>query len=171
MRAINIHALAILSISIANVWLAVQNIRWLIYVNPVRTHLPVGNPYSSFDPILEAPALVVGIAAAYFLLYKIALNIWRIRYSTVFRDGLMARALSINSGLLLVLTALGVTQWLVFFSYVPWDIAVISSFGALAAVTSMYLEKRLHSNGHYRSSTFLPMAFLNSMAAIWGRGR
>jgi hypothetical protein len=171
MRAINIHALAIISISIVNIWLAVQNIRWLIYVNPVRTHLPVGNLHSSFDPILEAPAILIGIAMAYFLLYKIALNIWRIRYSTLFRDGLMARALSINSGLLLVVTAMGVAQWLYFFRYVPLDITVVSSLGAMAAIISLYLEKRLHSNGRYRSREFLPMAFLNSMAAIWGKGR
>lgn len=171
MRGINIHALAIISLSVANIWLAVQNIRWLIYVNPIRTHLPFGNVAISFDPVLEAPAIVVGLGMAYFLLYKIARNIWKIRYSEVFRSSLMARALSINSALLVFLTALGITQWLYFFSYVPWDITIVSSFGAAAAVVSLYLERRSISDGHHPAGSVLPWNFLNSMATIWDKDR
>ena len=64
MRAINIYALTIMSLSIANVWLAVQNVRWLIYVNPVRIQIPYGSLYKSFDPVLEAPALIIGLGVA-----------------------------------------------------------------------------------------------------------
>ena len=171
MRAINIHALAIISLSVANVWLAVQNIRWLIYVNPVRTQLPFGNVTLSFDPVLEAPAILVGIGVAYFLLYKIARNIWKIRYSQVFRNSLMARALSINSAILVLLTALGISQWLYFFSYVPWDVTIVSSIGAAAALVSLYLERRSVSDGHHPAGSILPLDFLNSMATIWGKNR
>ena len=169
MRAVNIHAIAIIALAVANVWLTVQNVRWLIYVQPIRTQLPYGHLSYRIDPVLEAPALLLGIGVAYFLLYKIGLNIWRIRRSE-FQHGLMTRALSLNSAILLVMTALGTAQWLVFFGYVPIDIPVVSSLGALAAGVSLYLERRLHIGDHIgRSRGLLPINFLHSVANVWER--
>ena len=169
MRAVNVHALAITALSVANVWLVVQNIRWLIYAQPIRTQLPYGHLSYRFDPMLEAPALLVGLGLAYILLYKISLNIWRIRQSE-FQHGLMTRALSLNSAILLVMTGLGTAQWLVFFGYVPLDIPLVSSLGALAAGISLYLERRLHSEDHIgRSRGFLPINFLHMVANVWER--
>ncbi|MCI0822093.1 MAG: hypothetical protein J4N34_01560, partial [Chloroflexi bacterium] len=81
MRAVNIHALSITALAVTNVILVVQNVRWLIYAQPIRTQLPFGHLSYRFDPMLEAPAILLGIGVAYFLLYKVALNIWRIRRS------------------------------------------------------------------------------------------
>jgi len=117
MRAINIHALSITALALTNVILAVQNVRWLIYAQPIRTQLPYGHLSYRFDPILEAPAILFGLCIAYLLVYKISLNIWRIRQSE-FQHAIMTRALSLNSSVLLVLTGLGIAQWLVFFGYV-----------------------------------------------------
>lgn len=169
MRAVNLHALSITALALANVVLAVQNVRWLIYAQPIRTQLPYGHLSYRFDPVLEAPALLLGIGVAYFLLYKISLNIWRIRKSE-FQHGLMTRALSLNSVVLLVLTALGISQWLVFFGYVPLDIPVISSLGALAAGISLYLERRLHIVDHFsRSRSLVPLNLLHNLANLWER--
>ena len=169
MRAVNIHALSITALALANVVLAVQNVRWLIYAQPIRTQLPYGHLSYRFDPMLEAPAIIFGIGVAYFLLYKISLNIWRIRQSE-FQHGLMTRALSINSALLLVFTSLGIAQWLVFFGYVPLDIPVVTSLGALAAGISFYLERRLRANDHFsRSKSLLPFHSLHSVGRLWTR--
>ena len=169
MRAVNIHALSITALAVTNVILVVQNVRWLIYAQPIRTQLPFGHLSYRFDPMLEAPAILLGIGVAYFLLYKVALNIWRIRRSE-FQHGLMTRALLLNSVVLLVMTALGTAQWLVFFGYVPLDIPVISSLGALAAGVSLYMEKRLHRNDHFsRSRSLLPLGFLHMVAGVWER--
>ena len=155
--------------ALANVILAVQNVRWLIYAQPIRTQLPYGHLSYRLDPMLEAPAILFGIGVAYFLLYKISLNIWRIRQSE-FQHSLMTRALSINSTLLLVFTALAIAQWLVFFGYVPLDIPVVSSLGALAAGISFYFERRLRTENHFsRSRSLIPMHFLHSIAGVWER--
>lgn len=171
MRAVNIHAMSIIALAMTNVVLAVQNVRWLMYAQPIRTQLPFGHIGDRFDPVLEAPALLFGLCMAYILVYKISLNVWRIRQSE-FQHGLMTRALSVNSAILLVLTALGIAHWLIFFGYVPLDIPVISSLGALAAGTSLYLERRLHSDDHFsRSKHLMPLGFLHMVANVWGKTR
>lgn len=169
MKAVNVHALAITALAVANILLAMQNIRWLIYAQPIRTQLPYGHLSYRFDPILEAPALLIGIGLAYFLLYKVSLNIWRIRRSE-FQHGLMTRALSLNTAVLLVMAGLGTAQWLVFFGYVPLDIPVITSIGAVAAGVSLYMERRLHAGDPLnRSRGFLPLNFLHMVANVWER--
>ncbi len=166
MRAINIHALSITALALTNVILAVQNVRWVIYIQPIRTHLPYGHLSYRFDPVLEAPAILFGLCIAYLLVYKISLNIWRIRQSE-FQHGIMTRALSLNSAVLLVLTGLGIAQWLVFFGYVPLDIPIITSLGALAAGISLYLERRLHSENPFsKSRTLVPLNFLQMVAGV-----
>ena len=169
MRAINIHALSITALALTNVILAMQNVRWLIYAQPIRTQLPYGHLSYRFDPVLEAPAILFGLCIAYLLVYKISLNIWRIRKSE-FQHGIMTRALSLNSAVLLVLTGLGIAQWLIFFGYVPLDIPIITSLGAVAAGTSLYLERRLHIDDHFsRSRTLVPLNFLHMVAGVWER--
>ena len=68
MRTANLHALTVMIMSIANVWLSVQCIRWLMYSYPVNIKIPYSSLYSAIDPVLEAPGILMGIGVAYFLI-------------------------------------------------------------------------------------------------------
>ncbi len=162
----NLHVLAVTTLSIANVWLVVQTIRWLMYSSPISRAIPSANQFSAFDPILEAPGIIVGLIAAYVLLYRLVLNIWRLRDS-MYGSEFATRALSINSLLLILLTAGGISQWILLFDRFPVDLVVVVALGGVAAITSYFLERRLVASGHVRLSKLLPFAQLTQLAAIW----
>ncbi|MCH8108870.1 MAG: hypothetical protein IIB15_01960 [Chloroflexi bacterium] len=168
MRAANFHAIAVVIMSIANVWLAVQCIRWLMYSYPVSIKIPYTNLYSSIDPILEAPGILMGIGIAYFLLYKLALNIWRLRYS-IFQHDLMTRVLTINSVLLLALTGTGIAEWIVLFNNMPIDLFVVASIGTVAVLISFVLEMRRDRSGAFEMEGFVPLTFISSLGSLWSK--
>jgi hypothetical protein len=168
MDNVRIQSLAIMSLAIANVWLVVQNVRWLVYANPVRTALPLGDLSKSYDPILEAPAILIGLAAFYILVYRLSFGLWKIRLSS-FSHGLRIRALSINSLVLLALTGGGAIQWFAFFSYAPLDMIVVSSAGTIAAATAFYLEFKPLRDGQIKMESWLPFKTLDYILEIWHR--
>ena len=160
--------MAITSLSILNVWLFVQIVRWLMYSYPVSTSIPYANLYKSIDPILEIPGIIMGIAVSYILLYRLLLNVWKIRYSA-FRHELMTRVLSINSAVLLVLTGVGIVEWIVWFDQLAIDLITTASFGAVAALVSYFLERRVFASDRIAGMRLLPLSSLDSMAAIWSK--
>ena len=168
MRTANLHALTVIIMSIANVWLSVQCVRWLMYSYPVNIKIPYTSLYNSIDPILEAPGVLMGIGVAYFLIYKLALNIWRLRYS-IFQHDLMTRVLTINSILLLALTGIGIAEWIVLFNKMPIDLFVVASIGAVAALTSFVLEMRRDRNGAFEMEGFVPLTFISSLGSLWSK--
>lgn len=168
MRTANLHALAVVIMSIANVWLSVQCIRWLMYSYPVSIKMPYTSLYSAIDPILEAPGALMGIGVAYFLIYKLALNIWRLRYS-MFQHDLMTRVLSINSVLLLALTGTGIAEWIVLFNNMPIDLFVVASIGTAAVLTSFVLEMRRGKSGAFEMEGFVPITFISSLGSLWSK--
>lgn len=168
MDNVRIQLLAITSLAVANVWLAVQNIRWLVYANPVRTALPLGDLSRSYDPLLEAPAILIGLAAFYILVYRLSFGLWKIRLSS-FSHSLRKRVLSINSLILVALTGMGVAQWVAFFSYTPLDMIVVSSAGAIAAAVAFYLELRPVNDGQIKLESWMPFKTLNNILGIWHR--
>ncbi len=168
MDNVRIQSLAITSLAIANEWLAVQNVRWLVYANPVRASLPFGDLSKSYDPLLEAPAILIGLAAFYILVYRLSFGVWKIRLSS-FSHSLRKRGLSINSLVLVALTGVGVIQWFAFFSYTPLDIIVVSSAGAIAAAVAFYLEFKPLKDGQIKLESWLPFKTLNYLLAVWHR--
>lgn len=168
MDNVRIQSLAITSLAIANVWLAVQNVRWLVYANPVRTVLPLGDLSKSYDPILEAPAILIGLAAFYILVYRLSYGVWKIRLSS-FSHGLRIRVLSINSLVLVALTGMGAIQWFAFFSYTPLDMILVSSAGTIAAAAAFYLEFKPLKDGQIEMDSWLPFKTLGYLLAIWHR--
>ena len=168
MRTANLHALTVIIMSIANVWLSVQCVRWLMYSYPVNIKIPYTSLYNSIDPILEAPGVLMGIGVAYFLIYKLALNIWRLRYS-IFQHDLMTRVLTINSILLLALTGIGIAEWIVLFNKMPIDLFVVASIGAVAVLTSFVLEMRRDRSGAFEMEGFVPLTFISSLGSLWSK--
>ena len=168
MDNVRIQSLAITSLAIANVWLAVQNVRWLVYANPIRTSLPLGDLSKSYDPMLEAPAILIGLAAFYILVYRLSFGLWKIRLSSL-SHGLRIRGISINSLVLLALTGVGAIQWYAFFNYAPLDLIFVSSAGAVAAASAFYLEFRPLKDGQIKMESWLPFKTLDHLLAIWHR--
>ena len=162
----NLHAMAITALSILNVWLFVQIVRWLMYSYPVSTSIPYASLYGRIDPILEIPGIILGIAVSYILLYRLLLNVWKIRYSA-FRHELMTRVLSINSVVLLVLTGVGILEWIVWFNQLAIDLITTALFGAVVAIISYFLERRVFASERIAGAGLLPLFSLDSMAAIW----
>ena len=162
----NIHAAAVTALTFANVWLLVQNIRWLMYSNPVSSLLPYVDKYSLIDPILEVPGILVGLLAAYVLVYRYALSLWRIRQS-IFRHSLYTRVMTINSILLVVLTLLGILQWKVWFNELAIDVIIAASFGILAALVSVVMEWRLSASDHFMPERTMPLHSLKQIASVW----
>ena len=162
----NLHVLAVTTLSVANVWLAVQTIRWLMYYNPVSRAIPNASQFASFDLILEAPGIVVGLVVAYVLLYRLVLNIWRLKDS-MFGSEFATRVLTINSILLIFLTAGGIAQWIMLFNRLPIDLIVVVAFGGIAAIVSYYLERKLITSGRIRLTRVLPFSQLHAMANLW----
>lgn len=162
----NLHVLAVTTLSVANIWLAVQTIRWLMYYQPVSRAIPSASQYSAIDPLLEAPGIIVGLVLAYVLLYRLVLNIWHLRHSR-YAGEFATRALSINSLLLMVLTAGGITQWIMLWHSFPIDLVIVVAFGGAAVVASYYLERKLAISGHIRLSNVLPFSRLHALAALW----
>ena len=168
MDNVRIQSLAITSLAIANVWLAVQNVRWLVYANPVRTSLPLGDLSKSYDPMLEAPAILIGLAAFYILVYRLSFGLWKIRLSS-FSHSLRIRVLSINSLVLVALTGVGAIQWFAFFSYTPLDMIAVSSAGTIAAAAAFYLEFKPLKDGQIKLDSWLPFRTLDHILEIWHR--
>ena len=168
MRTANLHALIVIIMSIANVWLSVQCIRWPMYSHPVSFRMPYTSLYSSIDPILEAPGILMGIGVAYFLIYKLALNIWRLRYS-IFQHDLMTRVLTINSVLLLALTGTGIAEWIVLFNSIPIDLFVVASIGTAAVLISFVLEMRRGRSGAFEMGGLMPLTFILSLGSLWSK--
>ena len=168
MRTANLHALTVIIMSIANVWLSVQCVRWLMYSYPVNIKIPYTSLYNSIDPILEAPGVLMGIGVAYFLIYKLALNIWRLRYS-IFQHDLMTRVLTINSILLLALTGIGIAEWIVLFNNTPIDLFIVASIGTVAVLTSLVLELRRGRSGAFEMEGLMPLTFILSLGSLWSK--
>ena len=166
LNSMNIHATAVTTLTIANVWLFVQNFRWLMYSHPVSTLVPGTDQYRSIDPLLEIPGIVVGLIAGYVLLNRYAVGIWRIRYS-VFHHALATRVQTINSVLLVVLTAVGVFQWTIWFNTLAIDVIVVGVLGATSAIAAIVLERRIVTHGDYSLNSIMPMYTLKSLASVW----
>ena len=139
---ITVQAIALTVLGSVNVWLAVANVRWIMFYYPVSRYIPTVDLSSGSDPILEVPGILVGILVAYFLMYRQIYNVWQIRFS-IFREVIMLRVLSINSTVLIVLTALGISQWLLLYKRVPIDLYGLVFAGGVAIVTASYLESRM----------------------------
>lgn len=165
-NSVNIHVAAVAGLSVANVWLFVQNVRWLMYSYPVSSLLPAVDPYSRIDLILEVPGIIIGIITAYVLVFRYALGIWRIRYS-LFRRALTVRVLTINSALLLLLTVLGVIQWAVWYNMLAIDVIVVASIGGIAAFTSASMEWHVVTRGNYTLTRLMPLGTLRSLSSVW----
>ena len=169
-NAINIHAMAVTCVTVANVWLFVQNTRWLMYSNPVSSLIPTVDRYRAIDPVLEIPGIIIGAIVAYVLVFRYTFGIWRIRQS-IFRHVLYTRVMSINSALLVIMTLLGVLQWKVWFNEFAYDVIVTALFGLIAVLVSSVMERRLMSSDQLMPSRTLPMYSLRSIASIWRHRR
>lgn len=141
MAATNIQLAAITVLSSANVWLCWWDVRWLMYYRPLSKLIPGNMPYSSIDPVLEVPGILVLLVVGYILGYRSTFALWK-RRSSNYRYELMSNALAINSVLLVLFTALGITEWLVLYGFLPPELIVVVCLGAAAALISIYLEKR-----------------------------
>jgi hypothetical protein len=162
--------MAVTCVSIVNIWLAVQNARWLMYSPFIRNLLPHVDRYARFDITLELPGILIGLLAVYVLIFRFALNIWGIRYS-MFRDALSTRILSINSLLLAILTAVAIYQWMNWYHILPYDVIAVSFFGAVAAIVSYFLERKLSTAGQFTLTRFSPSRPLGSLASMWRKSR
>ena len=132
---------AISVLSAANIWLAWWDVRWLTYSQTLSRAIPGASPYSSLDPVLEAPGLVVLALAVYLLGYRSTYALWRQRHSN-YRDDLMANALTINTVILLAVAGLGIVEWLILYDAIAPDLVAVVGVGAGAAIVSIYLERR-----------------------------
>ena len=141
MAATNIQMAAITVLSGTNVWLSWWDVRWLMYYGPLSRLIPGSTPYNSIDPVLEVPGVLALLIVGYVLVYRSTFALWKHRFSS-YRNELMTNALAINSVLLVILTALGLTEWLVLYGFLAPELIVVVSLGAGAALVSFYLEKR-----------------------------
>ena len=79
----------------------------------------------------------------------------------------MTRVLSINSVVLLVLTGVGILEWIVWFDQLAFDLITTASFGAVVAIISYFLERRVFASERIAGTGLVPLSSLDSMAAIW----
>ena len=141
MRATNAQMLAVTILSLVNVWLFWWEIRLLMYSQSVSRVIPGAGPYRGMEPVLEIPGAIVLVVAGYLLAYRSTFALWQHR-SAIYRNHLLLNAMVINSILLVILTGLGIAEWLTFYNLIPVDLIVVVGIGGVAAVTSFYIEKQ-----------------------------
>lgn len=132
----------LLALCLSNVWLVMQNVRWFVYSDLVSRQLLKIEWAGSFNLLLEIPGIVAAMVATYLLVIRLAYNVWKYRGSMFGRE-IIARGLSICSGLLLLLTAVGVMQWLIAVEHPPLDLVVVALIGFVSVGISYVLERRL----------------------------
>ena len=141
MRATNAQTLAVTVLSLTNVWLFWWEVRLLMYSQSVSRVIPGAGPYRGLEPVLEIPGVIVLLVAGYLLAYRSTFALWQHR-SGNYRHHLLSNAMVINSILLVVLTGLGITEWLTFYNLLPVDLIVVVGIGAVAALVSFYIERQ-----------------------------
>ncbi len=141
MATANIQAVAVTVLSLANVWLWWWDVRWLMYYQPLGRLIPGVNIHAPLDPILEVPGAIAILITGYALVYRSALPLWRQRFSN-YRDYVMVSALTRNVVLLVIVIALGITEWLVLYGFLPVELIVVGSLGMVAALGSIYIQRR-----------------------------
>ena len=141
MQTIYAQLIVTFVLSWVNIILVVQNLRWLLYSLSTHGILGFTSPYVSYDVRLEVPGILIFIATAYILLYQLTFNIWRLRDSVI-GDKLRARAIVLNSVLLIALAFAGGLQWIVFSSFLPPELVVLVAVGVVSASAALYLEVR-----------------------------
>ena len=141
MRTTKAQMLAVTVLSLVNVWLFWWEARLLMYSQSVSKIIPGASAYRGIDPILEIPGAIVLLVAGYLLAYRSTFALWQHR-SASYRNHLLSNAMVINSILLVVLTGLGIAEWLTFYNLLPVDLMVVVGIGGAAALVSLYIEKR-----------------------------
>jgi len=141
MRATNAQMLAVTVLSLVNVWLFWWEARLLMYSQSVSKIVPGAGPYRGIEPVLEIPAAIVLLVAGYLLAYRSTFALWQQR-SGNYRNEILLNAMVINSILLVILTGLGIAEWLTFYNLLPVDLIVVVGIGGAAALASFYIEKR-----------------------------
>ena len=141
MGSTRIQLIAISLLASANVWLAWWDVRLLTYSQTVSKSIPGASSYSGLDPILEVPAAFVLVFGCYLLGYRSTYALWKQRHSH-YRDDLMTNALTINVVILLVMSTVGIVEWLALYGGIPTDLIAVVALGVAAAMVSVYAEKR-----------------------------
>ena len=141
MGSTQIQLIAISVLASANVWLAWWDVRLLTYSQTVSKAIPGASSHSGLDPILEVPAFFVLVFGCYLLGYRSTYALWKRRHSH-YRDDLMTNALTINVVILLLVSTVGIVEWLALYEGIPTDLIAVVVLGAAVAVVSFYLEKR-----------------------------
>ena len=139
MRRTNAQMLAVTVLSLVNVWLFWWETRLLMYSQSVSSVVPGAGPYRGMEPVLEIPGAIVLLVAGYLLAYRSTFALWQQR-SGSYRNDLLSNAMVINSIILVLLTGLGIAEWLTFYNMLPVDLIVVVSIGGAAALVSFYIE-------------------------------
>ena len=141
MVSTRMQLIAISLLASTNVWLAWWDVRLLTYSQTVSKAIPGANSYSGLDPILEVPAVFVLAFGCYLLGYRSTYALWKRRHSH-YRDDLMTNALTINVVILLLVSTVGIVEWLTLYGGIPTDLIAVVVLGVASAMVSVYLEKR-----------------------------
>ena len=141
MVSTRIQLIAISLLASANVWLAWWDVRLLTYSQTVSKAIPGASSYSGLDPILEAPAVFVLVFGLYLLGYRSTYALWKRRHSH-YRNDLTTNALTINVVILLLVSTVGIVEWLALYGGIPTDLIAVVALGVVAAIVSVYVEKR-----------------------------
>ena len=141
MGSTQIQLIAISLMASTNVWLAWWDVRLLTYSQTVSKAIPGVSSYSGLDPILEVPAVFVLVFGIYLLGYRSTYALWKRRHSH-YRDDLMTNALTVNVVILLLVSTVGIVEWLTLYGGIPTDLIAVVVLGLVAAVVSVYMEKR-----------------------------
>ena len=164
MGSTRIQLIAISVLASANVWLAWWDVRLLTYSQTVSKAIPGASSYSGLDPILEVPAAIILVFGCYLLGYRSTYALWKRRHSH-YRDDLTTNALIINVAILLLVSTVGIVEWLALYGGIPTDLIVVVALGVAAAMVSVYVEKRP------RWPTPLPYMGLHaSQSTRWPKG-
>ncbi len=122
-------------------WLAWWDVRLLTYSQTVSKAIPGASSHSGLDPILEVPAAIVLVFGCYLLGYRSTYALWKRRHSH-YRDDLTTNALTVNVAILLLVSTVGIVEWLALYGGIPTDLIVVVALGVAAAMVSVYVEKR-----------------------------
>ncbi len=141
MRATKAQMLAVTVLSLTNVWLFWWEVRLLMYSQAVSKVIPGASAYRGMDLVLEIPGAIMLLVAGYLLAYRSTFALWQQR-SGSYRNHVLLNAMVINSILLVILTGLGIAEWLTFYSLLPVDLIVVVGIGGVAALASFYIEKQ-----------------------------
>ncbi len=141
MVSTRIQLIAISILASTNVWLAWWDVRLLTYSQTVSKAIPGASSYSGLDPILEVPAAIVLVFGCYLLGYRSTYALWKRRHSH-YRDDLTTNALMVNVAILLLVSTVGIVEWLALYGGIPTDLIVVVALGVAAAMVSVYVEKR-----------------------------